>query len=570
MRSRRATRRRLARRVVALSTLVAAFVVVPVASASAHPLGNFSRNVYAGLTISPEKITIDHVLDLAEIPTFQEHQVIDANGDGTLSDPELSAYKSTACANVAAALHLSANGGSAIPLVLSSSALSFPPGAADLPTQRLECTFDAASNAARNGTTEIAFRDDLESGRVGWHEVTVAGDGVRLNNSTVPTTSQSNRLTTYPAELTASPLSVTSAEFSWVVDPSVLLAATNQPKVTDAGVGAARVLTAGVPGGVDAATQAFTGLITEHSQSLAFVLLAFVLAILLGGLHALAPGHGKTLMAGYLLGAGGRTKDALMLGATVTVTHTAGVLILGIALATTTAFAPESAYPWLGIGAGVLSVGAGLSLVWSLRKGGLDGHGHTHGPGGHTHGPVPHPHPHLHPNPHPHDDPHDEGVPPSERGSNPSSSTEVLADLERVPASIALLDPHEHHAHDHEHHAHEHHARQEPTRRRLVVLGLAGGLIPSPSAVVVLLAGIALGKPVLAVALVIAYGIGMAGVLAGAGILVLRARGLVERRLGEGTLPGPISRIARAMPLAAAGVVVVAGLVLIARSIGAL
>ncbi len=553
----RSRRRRRNWRIGTVAVLAAGFVVVPDDSASAHPLGNFSRNVYAGLTISPEKITIDHVLDLAEIPTFQEHQIIDTNGDGTLSDAELSAYKTASCANVASALHLCANGGSAIPLVLRSSALSFPPGAADLPTQRLECTFDAASNVAGNGINEIAFRDDLESGRVGWHEITAVGDGVRLNNSNVPTTSQSNRLTTYPAELTASPLAVTSAELSWVVDPSVVLAATNRSDASKTNLGAASVLTAGVPGGVDAATQAFTGLITEHSQSLAFVLLAFVLAILLGGLHALAPGHGKTLMAGYLLGAGGRTKDALMLGATVTVTHTAGVLILGIALATTTAFAPESAYPWLGIGAGVLSVGAGLSLVWSLRKGGLDGHGHSHGPGGHTHGPAPIPHAH----------PHDDGAPQGgDSNTNPALSTEVHANFERVPASVALLDPHEH-----VHHAdHDHPKHQAPTRRRLVVLGLAGGLIPSPSAVVVLLAGIALGKPVLAVALVIAYGIGMAGVLAGAGILVLRARGLVERRLGEGTLPGPISRIARAMPLAAAGVVVVAGLVLIARSIGAL
>ena len=132
------------------------------------------------------------------------------------------------------------------------------------------------------------------------------------------------------------------------------------------------------------------------------------------------------------------------------------------------------------------------------------------------------------------------------------------------------MDPAEnHHDDDHDHlHQHDRAEHRAPTRRRLVVLGLAGGLVPSPSAVVVLLAGIALGKPVLAVALVIAYGVGMAGVLTGAGILVLRARGLVERRLGEGGVPGPLAMLARAMPMAAAFIVVVAGVILVTRSIG--
>jgi ABC-type nickel/cobalt efflux system permease component RcnA len=140
------------------------------------------------------------------------------------------------------------------------------------------------------------------------------------------------------------------------------------------------------------------------------------------------------------------------------------------------------------------------------------------------------------------------------------------------------MDPPEPHQHDaavdHHHHDaaadHDHAEHRAPTHRRLVVLGLAGGLVPSPSAVVVLLAGIALGKPILAVALVIAYGVGMAGVLAGAGILVLRARGLVERRLGEGGISGPLAILARAMPMAAAFIVVVAGAILVTRSIGLL
>jgi len=562
MRSRSNNRRRLAWRCGSVTVLAAGLILVPAATASAHPLGNFSRNVYAGLTIAPQKITIDHVLDLAEIPTFQERNVIDVNGDGTLSDTESAAYKATACRAAGAQLHLSTERGRVQALTLQSSSLSFPPGAADLPTQRLECTFVALTNSI----TGLNFRDDVDAGRVGWHEITAVGDGVRLQSPDVPTTSPSNRLTSYPPELTASPLAINTAALSWVIDPSVVLPSAAEVDAPT-GPGAARALTGAVPGGVDAATQAFTGLIADHSQSVGFVLLAFVLAIFLGALHALAPGHGKTLMAGYLLGAGGRAKDALLLGATVTVTHTTGVLILGVALATTTAFAPESAYPWLGLAAGILSVGAGLSLMWSLRKG--HGHTHTHT---RTHPRGPTPHTHTHGNfP-------DEGAPECARGSSdsprPVSSPRELV----VTAHVALMDPPEPHQHDaavdHHHHDaaadHDHAEHRAPTHRRLVVLGLAGGLVPSPSAVVVLLAGIALGKPILAVALVIAYGVGMAGVLAGAGILVLRARGLVERRLGEGGISGPLAILARAMPMTAAFIVVVAGAILVTRSIGLL
>jgi len=553
MRSRSNNRRRLAWRCGSVTVLAAGLILVPAAIASAHPLGNFSRNVYAGLTIAPQKITIDHVLDLAEIPTFQERNVIDVNGDGTLSDTESAAYKATACSAAGAQLHLSTERGRVQPLTLQSSSLSFPPGAADLPTQRLECTFVALTNSI----TGLNFRDDVDAGRVGWHEITAVGDGVRLQSPDVPTTSPSNRLTSYPPELTASPLAINTAALSWVIDPSVVLPSAAEVDAPT-GPGAARALTGAVPGGVDAATQAFTGLIADHSQSVGFVLLAFVLAVFLVALHALAPGHGKTLMAGYLLGAGGRAKDALLLGATVTVTHTTGVLILGIALATTTAFAPESAYPWLGLAAGILSVGAGLSLMWSLRK----GHGHTHT---HPHG---HPHGHL----------PDEGAPECARGSSDSPLPVISPRELVVTAHVALMDPPEPHQHDaavdHHHHDaaadHDHAEHRAPTHRRLVVLGLAGGLVPSPSAVVVLLAGIALGKPILAVALVIAYGVGMAGVLAGAGILVLRARGLVERRLGEGGISGPLAILARAMPMAAAFIVVVAGAILVTRSIGLL
>ena len=189
-------------------------------------------------------------------------------------------------------------------------------------------------------------------------------------------------------------------------------------------------------GGVDRATAAFTALVGERSLSPGFALVALLLAVGLGAAHALAPGHGKTVMAAYLVGLRGTLRQAATIGATVTLTHTAGVLLLGLVLTTSGAVASERVYPWLGLGSGLLLAGVGIGLLVRARP----GHGHGH------------PHPHEHP------------------------------------------DPDHPHPHDHDHTGAVPGAGRPLGWRGLVALGLAGGLVPSPSAVVVLLGGIALGQ----------------------------------------------------------------------------
>jgi ABC-type nickel/cobalt efflux system permease component RcnA len=238
---------------------------------------------------------------------------------------------------------------------------------------------------------------------------------------------------------------------------------------------------------VDRATAAFTSLVGERSGSAWFAVVAILLAVVLGGAHALAPGHGKTVMAAYLVGLRGTLRQAMTIGATVTITHTAGVLLLGLVLSTTRAVASERVYPWLGLASGLLLAAVGVGLL--ARAARSRGHDHPHGPE--------HPHP------------HDPGPPLGRRG--------------------------------------------------LVALGLAGGLVPSPSAVVVLLGGIALGRAWLGVALVLAYGLGMAATLTGVGLLLARLRTRMDRRLRlpAGTLP---ARLGRLLPAATASVIVLVGL----------
>ena len=101
--------------------------------------------------------------------------------------------------------------------------------------------------------------------------------------------------------------------------------------------------------------------------------------------------------------------------------------------------------------------------------------------------------------------------------------------------------------------------------RALVAMGFAGGLVPSPSALVVLLGAIALGRAWFGVVLVIAYGLGMAATLTTAGVLLLRARRALDRRAAGRPVSGPLVRLTGALPVATSSVIVVVGVFLAAR-----
>jgi ABC-type nickel/cobalt efflux system permease component RcnA len=247
-----------------------------------------------------------------------------------------------------------------------------------------------------------------------------------------------------------------------------------------------------------------------------------LLAVVLGAAHALAPGHGKTVMAAYLVGLRGSLRQAVTIGATITATHTAGVLLLGLVLTASRAVASERIYPWLGLASGLLLATVGAALVARALPGRRRPHDHPHGPA--AQGPTPARH----------DPPH-----------GPAGHHHGPAGHEHGPDGRAAGGP--------------------LGRRGLVALGLAGGLVPSPSAVVVLLGGIAIGHAWFGVALVLAYGIGMAATLTGIGLLLAHARGRVDRRLA-GSAGSLLATAGRLLPVATAAVIVVVGLALAAQS----
>jgi ABC-type nickel/cobalt efflux system permease component RcnA len=578
-----------------------ALVLVPTGTASAHPLGNFTVNRYDGLVAAPGKLRILHVEDLAEIPATQAAPAIERQGMGD--------WARERCEKAAEGSEVTVDG-SAVEVALGSSRAEERPGQAGLKTLRVECRLTAA---LPDRAADVRFHAAVDSGP-GWREVTAQGDRTTLAGSDVPEESVSERLTSYPEELLQSPEDTATASLQ--VEPGGPALTEQRSDAPGASI---------LPRGADRWTRALDDLVSSHDLTLGFGALAFGIAMFLGAMHALGPGHGKTLMAATAAARDrARMRDVLPMAASVTVTHTLGVVALGLLVLAGSAAAP-SVITWLGIASGLFVMGAGLSLArraWLNRKLTLT-HAKAHDQG-HTHD---HDHGHDHRHDHEHDRHHDHDHGHSHSHGDGHSHTHdhapapeparelVLAQAAPAPshahgetrththASVATHthdhqhdDDHGHgHQHDHDHphsHDHDHHhapAQKRslfgggvththggfththptaPTLRGTILLGFAGGMVPSPSAVVVLVGAAALGKAWFGLLLVVAYGIGLALTLTAAGYAVVKAGGWVTRVMdrGEGRLGGPTAALVRrTVPLMSALLVVALGAGLVFR-----
>jgi ABC-type nickel/cobalt efflux system permease component RcnA len=490
------------RAAAAVLTAACALVLLPAATAGAHPLGNFTVNHYDGLVASPGTLRVAHVEELAEITATQAGPDIERTG--------MTAWARQRCAKAARDSGLTVDGRD-VALTAVGSHARVRPGQAGLDTLRVECELTAP---LPEDATAVAFHSAGASGGPGWREITARGDRMTLTASNVPKTSVSRELTSYPEELLSSPADTSAASLR--VRPG---GPTHVDDERDAP--AASVL----PRGADRWTRALDNLVARHHLTVGFAALALVIAVGLGALHALAPGHGKTIMAAMAAARGGRARlrDVLPLAASVTVTHTLGVIALGLLVAAGSAAAP-SVIAWLGIASGVLVTLAGAGLVrraWRNR-GHTHGHGHSHG---HTHG-----HGHSHGHTHGHGHSHGHSV-------------------------------------EHTHGGHTHTHPTAPTLRGTLLLGFAGGLVPSPSAVVVLVGAAALGQAWFGLLLVVAYGVGLALTLTAAGFAVVKLGSGMNRvldRRPRWTTHPMATLLRRTAPLGSALLVVAlgAGLVL--------
>ena len=454
------------KRILIVAGTLLAVLLMPVI-AEAHPLGNFTINTYDGLRVTARALEIDHVIDMAEIPTFQQRTQIDTDHNGTVSTSEESAYATAACATVARDLKATVDG-SALAVVEKASEVSFPPGAGGLPAMRVTCSLEGSLSSSPH---RLSFEDPTYSDHIGWHEITAIGDRTTLAGANVPTTSISARLTRYPQDLLRSPLDVRRATFS------------SKPGGPAAAVDGSNT-TVKQTRGVDALTRAFTDLVASHKASVPFAILALLIAVVLGGMHALAPGHGKTVMAAYVVGRRGSARQSALIAATVTATHTIGVVLIGIVLTVSRALAPERVYPWLGFASGLLLMGIGVTMVRARMRARAHTHDHSH-----------------------------------------------------EPAPVGT--------------------------RGLLAMGFVGGMVPSPSALIVLLGAIALGRLWFGILLIAAYGAGMGATLAGAGLLLVKVRARLERNPSKGWA----RRATSLVPILAACVVLLLGIATAARGL---
>ncbi|MGI8642061.1 MAG: nickel/cobalt transporter [Pyrinomonadaceae bacterium] len=480
--------------------------------ATAHPLGNFTVNHYSRIEVEKSQVKLRAVLDLAEIPTFQESQKIDTNKDGALSEEELNAYAENLTPEYIANLQLSVDDS---PIVLRSTAknISLPPGSGNLPTLRIEWDLigDLPGLDAK-AVHQLKFENKNNAERIGWNEIVVERvGGISVFNSTAFGSGITDELKSYPGENLNAPLAERKAEFSFT---SSILAADVKPLQNRDGHISAPV-----------EKDKFAELIAVPEVTPSIILFGLLLAFGFGAMHALSPGHGKTVVGAYLIGSRGTVKHAIFLGAIVTITHTLGVFALGLlTLFASNYILPETLMPFLSFVSGLLVLFIGLTLfkdrLFTVLGYKTDVHHH---------------HDHIHPHSE-HDHSHND-------------------------------DDHTHNhthdglAHTHGGSTHTHLPPENITWRSLLALGISGGLLPCPSALVLMLSAINLNRIGYGIVLTLVFSFGLAATLTAVGLAFLYTGKFFDNpKLSS-------NRIIKALPVFSAFVIACVGAVICYNSL---
>ena len=437
--------------------------------AAAHPLGNFSVNHLTEVQVSRDRVEARYVLDQAEVPTFQERG---------LEPGEVLARKR---AEVVRGLRLEADG-RAVPLRPAGPArIEFPAGQGGLNVTRVEIPLVARVRDPRR----VVLRDGTFEGRPGWKAIVAApGEGTAVR-ATAPSGDPTNGLRSYPKSTLDAPLEQRSATFDVRLGGGTLEAPQSP--------GAGATTTSREADGL-------TGVFGDAASGEGVLMLLLAAAFGWGALHALSPGHGKAMVAAYLIGTRGTARHAIGLGATVTVTHTIGVFALGlVTLLLSQYILPQDLFPWLTLVSGLLVVLVGIGVLRARVRSARARRAHEH--------------------------------------------------------------PH-HHGHGHEHHGHHHHHHppDQVTWKGLIAMGAAAGLIPCPSALVVLLGAIAQHQVALGLLLIVAFSAGLAMTLTALGLAVVFGR----RALSRVRVPATVTA---ALPALSAVVIVGVGFVLTAQAL---
>jgi nickel/cobalt transporter (NicO) family protein len=446
---------------------------IPIA-ANAHPLGNFTSNHLTRIGVGRTTVDVHYVLDDAEIPTFSLLRSLDAHGNP--SRAVLNAWAVRHAGEIAPQLVLTA-GGTPLALTLVGTHVQLRPGAAGLSTLYFTADFRATRSA---GAQRLEYSDATLLGRIGWKDVVVP-----------PQREPTQELRVYPNALIGSPRDRTAVTMNVAANGAV----------TVADVAGASIFGAAS----DARMNDLSDILARNLSDPSVLLVALLLAVVLGALHALEPGHGKTLLAISLVGARATVPQAVILATALTIAHTAGVMLFGVVVLTLARYiVPEALYPWIALLSGIFVAVLGARAlgreIARRRAGAAHDHDHTHA---HDHG---------------HNHHHDDG----------GFTQAVHTHSHLIPCSAPI------------------------SFRSAVVAASTGNVAPCPAALVVLLAAIATHRIGWGLVLIVAFSIGLALTLTLLGVAVVRGAAWLTRR-------PQFDRFARYAPLATAGAISVIG-----------
>jgi nickel/cobalt transporter (NicO) family protein len=411
-------------------------VLPPAKEAAAHPLDEYVQNTY--IDLAPGRTTLELNFTPGVFVAPEVVALIDADGDREISEAEGEAYAND---YVLRDIALEVDGETQPLTILDGSFPTPLDMSAGMGTIRLHVAAEAPEGVP--GNHSLSFRND--------HEPVSSKYLVNAfkNSGDVEIARQDREKLQHAIRVDYALTPKASAT-------SDAVAASTEDVGADAGT----------TGGVSDRAQRLARYLYEPALSPWLLVVGLGLSALLGGLHALTPGHGKTLVAAYLIGTRGTVKHAVALGGIVTFTHTASVIAVGLlALLASQLILPGVLVAVLEVGAGLLVVALGVRLVrerWRIR-GGAHHHHHDH-----------------------------------------------------------------HHDHHHEH-DHQHLPTKVVKPSDLLAMGVTGGLVPCPEALGVMLIAIGLERIALGLGLIVAFSLGLAAVLIAIGILLVRFRGGLDR-----------------------------------------
>ena len=435
--------------------------------ALAHPLDEYLQAGY--ITLEPNRVLIEIDLTPGVLVAPPIMALIDTNGDGAFSEAEGQAYAKRVLNDVSLDVD-----GERVPLHLAT---------AQMP--------DPLILQAGGGEIRLTMTTDVLTSTSGGHQLYFQN-----NHAPVKSAHQVNVLMPKSSDLTISKQSRDALGSGIRVDYTLASSVSGMPN------GIATNALVQPASNISAQQQQLFGYLIQPTLTPARIVLSLALAVVLGGLHALTPGHGKTLVAAYLVGSRGTVRHAALLGTVTTLTHTLSVLVVGLlALVARQFIVPGLLVPILEVGSGVLVMLMGARLTLSRWRALGTGHeaAHDHGFGPHTHGAG---------------------------GAGQAGHTHTAV-----------------------------------TRGSLLAMGVSGGLVPCPEALGIMLVAIGLNRAGFGLGLVVAFSFGLAAVLIGIGVLLVRSKWVIERFGGMST------RWGRLLPLAGAIIVTVLGIALVLRGV---